>query len=80
MEVQKRTPQRRGSNSVRKTERLSQEEMLKQLLNDHKESLGDMVSIRIDSRTSIEVPASMSEEDRKKRVKNYLKQSNYKPM
>ncbi|MFT4222689.1 hypothetical protein [Dysgonomonas sp.] len=79
MEVQKRTPLRRGS-SMKKSERLSQEEMLIQLLNDHKQSLGDMVSIRIDSRTSIEVPANMSEEDREKRVKNYLKHSNYKPM
>ncbi|MDR1091557.1 MAG: hypothetical protein LBL79_10810, partial [Prevotella sp.] len=79
MEVQKRTPQRRG-NSVKKAERLSQEEMLNQLLDDHKQSLGDMVSIRIDSRTSIEVPANMTEEDRKKRVNNYLKHSNYKPV
>ncbi|MFV0538922.1 MAG: hypothetical protein ACK5M3_16385 [Dysgonomonas sp.] len=79
MEVQKKAPLRRGSSS-KKSERLSQEEMLKQLLNDHKQSLGDMVSIRIDSRTSIEVPANMSEEDREKRVKNYLKHSNYKPM
>lgn len=79
MEVQKKTPLRRGS-SAKKSERLSQEEMLIQLLNDHKQSLGDMVSIRIDNRTSIEVPASLSEEDREKRVKNYLKHSNYKPM
>lgn len=79
MEAQKRTTQKRGS-SVKKTERISQEQMLKQLLDNHKQSLGDMVSIRIDSRTSIEVPANMSEEDRKKRVKNYLKHSNYKPM
>lgn len=79
MEVEKRTPSKRRANSVKKVERLSPEDALKQLLEDHKKGLGEMVSIKIDSRTFIEVPASMSEEDRQKRVENFLRYSNFKP-
>ena len=64
---------------MRKIERLTQEEILKQILDDHKKSLGEVVCIKIDERTSIEVPASMSEEDRAKLIKNYLKNSNFRP-
>ncbi|WP_296939386.1 hypothetical protein [uncultured Dysgonomonas sp.] len=65
---------------MKKIERLTQEEILKQILDDHKKSLGKVVCIKIDERTSIEVPASMSEEDRAKRIKNYLKNSNFRPV
>lgn len=80
MNVQNKAPARGRGRVVRKPERLTQEEILKQLLDDHKKSLGEVVCIKVDERTSIEVPASMSEEDRAKRVKAYLKNSTFRPV
>ena len=79
MNVQNKAPSKGRGRSMRKIERLTQEEILKQILDDHKKSLGEVICIEIDERTSIEVPASMSEEDRAKRIKNYLKNSNFRP-
>lgn len=73
-------PVRRRGSSMRKNERLTQDEILKKLIEDHKENQGDVVWVRIDDRTHIELPANMSEEDRKIRIKNYLKNSNFKPI
>ncbi len=77
MKEQQGTASKSG-HSRRKSERLSSEEALTQILDAHKKSVGKTISIRIDNRTSIEVPANMSEEDRDKRVANYLKNTNYK--
>lgn len=73
-------PVKRRGRTVKRNERLTQDEILKSLLEDHKKSQGEVVWIKIDDRTHIELPASLSEEDRKKRVKNYLEHSNFKPM
>lgn len=80
MNVQSKAPSRGRGRTVKKNERLTQEEQVKQLLEDHKKTLGEVVCIKIDDRTSIELPASMSTEDREKRIKNYLKNTNFKPV
>ena len=78
MEVQNKVPARRRGSSVRKGDQLSQEEALKQLLESHKKSIGEVVWVKIDDRTHIELPANMSEKEREKRIKNYLMNVNYK--
>lgn len=75
MNVQSKTTER----STRKNERLSQEVLLKKSMEEYKKGLGDRVLVRIDDRTLIELPASMSEIDRQERIKNYLKNSNFRP-
>ncbi|MBD8389297.1 hypothetical protein [Dysgonomonas sp. BGC7] len=79
MDVQSKTPSKGRGRVMKKPERISQEEMLKKILDDHKKSLGDVVWVRIDDRTHIELPANMSEADRNERIENYLKNSNFKP-
>lgn len=54
MNVQKKAPSGGRGRIMKKNERLSPEEQVKQLLNDHKKSLGEMICIKIDERTSIE--------------------------
>lgn len=80
MNLQNKAPSRGRGRSIKKNERLSPEEQVKQLLSDHKKSLGEMICIKIDERTSIELPASMSISDREKRIKNYLKNTNFRPV
>ncbi len=75
---EQRALSRGRGRTVKKNERLSQEEVLNQILDDHKKNIGDVVCIKIDDRTSIELPASMSVEDREKRVENYIKNMNFK--
>lgn len=72
------TSSRGRARSPRKSERLSQDEVLNQVLHDHKKSVGDVVCIKIDARTSIELSANLSLEDRQKRVDNYIKNMSYK--
>lgn len=74
------TSARRRGRPAKRNERLTQEEILKNLLQEHKDSLGEVVWVRIDDRTHIELPANMSEEDRKERVENYMKHSSFKPI
>lgn len=78
-ELNTASAKRRG-RPVKKNERLTQDEMLKSLLKEHKESLGEVIWVRIDDRTHIELPANMSEKDRKERVENYMKHSSFKPI
>lgn len=79
MNVQSKAPTRGKRQALNKNSRISQDEALAILLEEHKQSLGDMVWIRIDDRTHIELPAAMSEADRQERIENYLKNSNFKP-
>jgi len=79
MNVQNNISPKGKNRTMKKGERSSQEDTLRQLLDDHKNSLGEVIQIKIDNRTYIEIPANLSEEDRKDRVKNYLKNTNYKP-
>ncbi len=69
----------RGRAQAKKGERFSPEETLRRLMEEHKRNSPEMVLIRIDDRTHIELPAAMSEQDRQERIKNYLKNSNFKP-
>lgn len=64
----------------RKSERYTQEELLKKSIEDYNKRTANMVWIRIDDRTLIELPASMNELDRQERIKNYLKNSNFRPI
>lgn len=78
-DMQSSSSQRGRGRSPRKSERLSQEEVVNQVLEEHKKSVGEVICIKIDARTSIELPASLSVEDRQKRVDNYIKNMNFKP-
>ena len=78
MNVQNKAPSRRSGNAMKKSERVKPEELLKKIVEDHKERVGDVICIRIDSRTSIELPAHLSEEKRVERVNNYIRNANLK--
>ncbi|MBK5722790.1 hypothetical protein JGH11_18115 [Dysgonomonas sp. Marseille-P4677] len=73
MNIENKAPARGRVRTMKKAERMTQEETLKQLLENHKKDLGDVVQIKVNERTYIEVPASLTETERRERVKNYLK-------
>jgi len=73
MNIQPTTPYSGRRNAAKRTEKLTQENTLKKLLEEHKKSIGETIWIKIDDRTHIEVPVGMSIEEREKRVKNYIK-------
>lgn len=73
MNIENKVPAKGRTRAMKKPERMTQEEALKQLLEDHKKDLGEVVQIKVNERTYIEVPANLSEKERIERVKNYLK-------
>ena len=73
MNIENKAPARGRTRAMKKPERLTQEEALKQLLEDHKKDLGEVVQIKVNDRTYIEVPANLTDSERSERVKNYLK-------
>ncbi|WP_165042208.1 hypothetical protein [Dysgonomonas sp. ZJ709] len=80
MDGQNKTSSRGRKATVKNPERMTQVEAVKQLLDNHKKGLNEVVHIKIDDRTYLEVPAGLSAEDRQDRIKNYLKYTNYKPV
>lgn len=73
------SPSKGKNRNHKKGERINQEQVLAQLLEDHKKNIGDVVLVRIDARTTIELPASLSAEARQERIDNYRKNMSFKP-
>lgn len=59
-------------------ERTSATHQVESLLKDIKGKAGKMVRVQINSKTSIELPESLSQEERDARVANYIKLHNTK--
>ena len=58
--------------AMKRTERQTPEDTLRRIIEEHKKDMGETVWLKINDRTHIEVAASLTEDERKKRVENYL--------
>ena len=45
----------------------------KQMLKEHKNRIGDVVLVKISERTTIELPAALSQEEKNARIEQYKK-------
>lgn len=80
MEIRKRTSQKGKEGAINRSERVRANDLVSQMLEDHKKRIGEVVCIVIDSRTSIELPASLTQEERNEHVRNYIKNVGLKPI
>lgn len=80
MEAKKKASQKRKDGAINRSERVRANDLVSQMLEDHKRRIGDVVCVVIDSRTSIELPASLTPEERNEHVKNYIKNVGIKPI
>ncbi|MDD3078018.1 MAG: hypothetical protein PHH37_02795 [Paludibacter sp.] len=55
------------------TEKASATKQIVSILKEMKEKKGDVVRVIINNRTSIELPADLSQEERDERVANYIR-------
>ncbi len=72
MSVQQTTPKAGRRTAMKRTERQTPEDTLRRIIEEHKKDMGETVWLKIDDRTHIEVGASLTEDERNKRVENYL--------
>lgn len=63
----------RKFGEITRSERTSANQQVESLLKDIKKQAGDVVLVQITDRTTIELPAHLSQEERAARVANYLK-------
>jgi ribosomal protein RSM22 (predicted rRNA methylase) len=63
----------RKSGEITLMERNSATQQVESLLKNIKEKAGKVILIQITSRTSIELPAYLSQEERDERVANYIR-------
>lgn len=80
METKKRTPLKGKEGAINRSERVKANDLVSQMLEEHKKRIGDVVCVVVDSRTSIELPASLTPEERNEHVKNYIKNMGIKPI
>lgn len=80
METKKRASQKGKDGAINRSERVRANDLVSQMLEDHKKRIGEVVCVVIDSRTSIELPASLTPEERNEHVKNYIKNMGVKPI
>lgn len=73
MSAKQHSSGKRKSGEISRSERTSANQQAESILNDIKEKAGEVVLVQITDRTSIELPASLSIEEREARVANYLK-------
>lgn len=73
METKKRTPLKRKEGIINRSERIKANDAVSQMLEEHKKRIGKVVRIAIDSRTSIEISASLTPEEREEHINNYKK-------
>ena len=73
MEIKKKTSLKEKGGAINRAERVKANDLVSQMLEEHKKRIGDVVCVVVDSRTSIELPASLTPEERKEHVKNYIK-------
>lgn len=80
METKKRTPLKKKEGAINRSERVKANDLVSQMLEEHKKRIGDVVCVVVDSRTSIELPASLTPEERNEHVENYKKNMGIKPI
>ncbi len=80
METKKRTSLKVKEGAINRSERVRANDLVSQMLEEHKKRMGEVVCVVVDSRTSIELPASLTPEERSEHVKNYIKNMGIKPM
>lgn len=73
METKKKASPKKKEGVINRSERLKANDVVSQMLEDHKKRMGEVVCVMVDSRTSIEIPASLTPEQRKEHVENYRK-------
>lgn len=78
MSVLNKAPSSGRGRSVKRNVQHAQENSVQLILDEHKKSLGEVMCLRIDARTIIELPAHLSEEEQAKRIKAFMKNTNYK--
>lgn len=59
------------SGSISRSERIKVNDTVKSVLDNHKAKMGKVVHVAVDTNTTIELPASMTEEQIKERVEIY---------
>ena len=79
MKTKKRVPLKGKEGEINRSERVRANDLVSQMLEEHKKRIGDVVCVVVDSRTSIELPASLTPEERNEHVKNYIKNMGIKP-
>lgn len=80
METKKRASQKGKEGAINRSERVRANDLVSQMLEEHKKRIGEVVCVVIDSRTSIELPASLTPEERNEHVQNYIKNIGVKPI
>jgi len=78
MSISNNAPSPGRGRSTRRNVQQVQENSVQRMLDEHKKSLGEVISIRIDARTMIELPANLSEEQQAERIKGFMENTNYK--
>lgn len=78
MEIKKRTTSKRTASKkkdgvIHRSERLTVNEQVALMLEDYKKKMGEVVCVRVDDRTSIEIPACLTPAERLERIENYKK-------
>lgn len=71
MATRQNTPQNRKDGVITRSERSSANQLVETMLAEHKTKVGDVIHIVINDRTTIELPAHLSQEQREERVANY---------
>jgi len=69
---------KRKSGEITRSERSTVNQQVESVLKDLKEKTGEVIQIQITDRTSIELPAHFSQEQRDARVAKYLELHNSK--
>jgi hypothetical protein len=73
MSVRQTSPSNKKAGEITLMERKTATQHVESLLKNIKEKSGKVIRIQITSRTSIELPAYLSQEERDARVANYIK-------
>lgn len=64
---------KRKLGEITRSERTTATQQVESILKNIKEKTGEVVLVQITDRTSIELPAHLSQEEREARVANYIK-------
>ncbi len=73
MTTKQNTQNNKKEGSITGIERSSANQHVKLLLRDIKEKLGEVILVAINSRTTIELSAHLSQSERDARVENYIR-------
>ena len=63
----------RKDGAVTRSDRTTVNQQVESMLKEMKERTGDVILVQITPRTTIELPAHLSQEEREARVNNYIK-------